>query len=128
MTGVVMISAWAKWRGLGFEQMVLVTETLRRACVLEYDHVWQEFRNMNRTDRELIAQMKPASPRTTGNHAEQNRPKPCGGKPFHPWKELKFESQKGNSRLSPMRVLFINDYDGFQKRAPVRDAGNLRRQ
>src|ERR1700730_14990548 len=42
---------------------------------------------------------KPASPRTTGNHAEQNRLNPCRGKPFHPWKELKFESQKGNSRL-----------------------------
>jgi hypothetical protein len=42
---------------------------------------------------------KPASPRTTGNHAEQNRLKPCRGKPFHLWNELKFESQKGNSRL-----------------------------
>ena len=30
--------------------------------------------------------------------AEQNRLKPCRGKPFHLWKELKFESQKGNSR------------------------------
>ena len=25
---------------------------------------------------------KPASSRTTGNHAEQNRLKPCRGKPF----------------------------------------------
>ena len=41
---------------------------------------------------------KPASPRTTGNNAEQNRLKPCREKPFDLWKELKFESQKGNSR------------------------------
>ena len=41
---------------------------------------------------------KPASPRTPGNYAEQNRLKPCRGKPFDLWKELKFESQKGNSR------------------------------
>ena len=31
--------------------------------------------------------------RITGNHAEQSRLKPCRGKPFHLWKELKFESQ-----------------------------------
>ena len=41
---------------------------------------------------------KPASPRTTGNTAEQNRLKPCRGKPFDLWKELELESQKGNSR------------------------------
>ena len=34
----------------------------------------------------------------SGNHAEQNRLKPCRGKPFRLWKELKFERQKGNSR------------------------------
>ncbi len=32
------------------------------------------------------------------NHAEQNRLKPCRGEPFDLWKEIKFESQKGNSR------------------------------
>src|SRR5271154_5472472 len=37
---------------------------------------------------------KPASPRTPGNHAEQNRLKPCRGKPFDLCKELKFESLK----------------------------------
>ena len=41
---------------------------------------------------------KPASPRTTGNTAHQNRLKPCRGKPFELWKRLKLESQKGNSR------------------------------
>jgi hypothetical protein len=41
---------------------------------------------------------KPASPRTPGNHAEQNRLKPRRAKPFDLWKKLKFESQKGNSR------------------------------
>jgi hypothetical protein len=41
---------------------------------------------------------KPTSPRTTGNNAKQNQLKPCRGKPFDLWKELKFESQKGNSR------------------------------
>ena len=42
---------------------------------------------------------KLTSPRTPGNHAEQNRLKPCRAKPSDLWKELKFESQKGNSRL-----------------------------
>ena len=41
---------------------------------------------------------KPASPRTPGNHAEQNRLKPCRGKPFDLCKDLKFQSQEGNSR------------------------------
>jgi hypothetical protein len=36
--------------------------------------------------------------RTPGNQAEQNRLKPCRAKPSDLWKELKFESQKGNSR------------------------------
>jgi hypothetical protein len=47
---------------------------------------------------------KPASPRTPGNHAEQNRLKPCRGKPFDLWKELKFERQKGNSPLGVLNV------------------------
>ncbi len=41
---------------------------------------------------------KPTSPRTTWNNAKQNQLKPCRGRPFDLWKELKFESQKGNSR------------------------------
>ena len=43
---------------------------------------------------------KTASPRTTGNTAHQNRLKPCRGKPFELLKRLKFESQKGNPRLT----------------------------
>ena len=39
---------------------------------------------------------KPAPPRTTGNTADQNRLKPCRGKPFDLWNELELESQKGN--------------------------------
>jgi hypothetical protein len=51
---------------------------------------------------------KQASPRTTGDNAEQNRLKPCRGKPFDLWKELTFESRKGNSRLGvPISVLVI---------------------
>lgn len=42
---------------------------------------------------------KPATSATTGNTADQNRLKPCRGKPFDLRIELKFESQKGNSRL-----------------------------
>jgi hypothetical protein len=42
------------------------------------------------------ADAKPASPRTTGDHAEQNRLKPCTGKPFQLSNELELESQKGN--------------------------------
>ena len=41
---------------------------------------------------------KPASPCTTGNTADQNRLKPCTGKPFELSNELELESQKGNSR------------------------------
>ncbi len=39
---------------------------------------------------------KPASPCTTGNTADQNRLKPCKGKPFDLSNELELESQKGN--------------------------------
>ena len=37
---------------------------------------------------------KTTSPRNTGNNAKQNQLKPCRGKPFDLWKELKFDSQK----------------------------------
>jgi hypothetical protein len=37
---------------------------------------------------------KPASPCTPGNHAEQNRLKPCRGKPFDLWKQLKSKVKK----------------------------------
>ena len=52
--------------------------------------------------------LQPSGARQTGNrplpallenHAEQNRLKPCRGKPFDLWKDLKFESQKGDSHL-----------------------------
>jgi hypothetical protein len=39
---------------------------------------------------------KPASPCTTGNTADQNRLKPCKGKPFNLSNELELENQKGN--------------------------------
>jgi hypothetical protein len=52
---------------------------------------------------------KPASPRTPGNHAEQNRLKPCRGKPFDLWKEFKFESQKGNSRLNVLAAVCLSE-------------------
>jgi hypothetical protein len=45
------------------------------------------------------ADAKPASPRTTGNTADQTRLKPCRRKPFDVWKELELESQKGNPGL-----------------------------
>ena len=39
---------------------------------------------------------KPATSATTGNTAEQNRLKPCTGKPFELSNELELDSQKGN--------------------------------
>ena len=47
---------------------------------------------------------KPASPCTTGNNTAQNRLNPCRGKPFDLCRELKFESQKGNSRSNTSRT------------------------
>jgi len=44
------------------------------------------------------ARRETGPPRSAGNDAEQNRLKACRGKPFDLWKELTFESQKGNSR------------------------------
>ena len=41
---------------------------------------------------------KPVSPRSAGNHAEQNWIKPCRGKPFDLSKSLELKGQKGNSR------------------------------
>jgi hypothetical protein len=40
--------------------------------------------------------VKPASPSTTGNTADQNRLKPCKGNPFNLSQELELESQNGN--------------------------------
>ncbi len=41
---------------------------------------------------------KPVTSAITRNTEDQNRLKPCSGKPFDLWNELELESQKGNSR------------------------------
>lgn len=41
---------------------------------------------------------KPTPTHTTGKTVEQRPLNPCQGKPFDLCRELKFESQKGNSR------------------------------
>jgi hypothetical protein len=49
--------------------------------------------------------VKPATSATTGNTAEQNRLKPCAGKPFELSNELELEGQKGNSGLNAVHGL-----------------------
>jgi hypothetical protein len=42
---------------------------------------------------------KPASPRTTGNTADEDWLQPCTGMQFDLWKALELASQKGNPGL-----------------------------
>ena len=63
----------------------------------------------NRWGKQHFSRREPARcetgpPRAGWEPAEQNRLKPCRGKPFDLWKELKFERQKGNSRLGVLNL------------------------
>jgi len=61
-------------------------------------HRWPESMGKSIFSRREPARRETGPPRSAGNDAEQNRLKPCRGKPFDLWKELTFESQKRNSR------------------------------
>ena len=59
---------------------------------------------------------KPASHCTTGNTADQNRLKPCTGKPFELSNELDFESQKGNPSLMLYITMQVRDVEAEHRR------------
>jgi hypothetical protein len=59
---------------------------------------------------------KPASHCTTGNTADQNRLKPCTGKPFELSNELDFESQKGNPSLMLYITVQVRDVEAEHRR------------
>jgi hypothetical protein len=71
------------------------------------DHAGDAGRSVARIDgkngvfsrRGDLPNAKPATFETTGNTAEQNRLKPCTGKPYEVSNELELESQKGNHSL-----------------------------